>query len=242
MFISKSTENRSVKTKKITAGRKATDLKKKVLIIDDHIVVRRGLIYLINREEDFEVCGEAEDARKGLNAINELAPDIVLVDISLPGMNGIEFIKNAKARHPGLPIVVLSMHDESLYTERAIRAGALGYVMKRASSEEIIAALRKALQGELQISGSINATLLQKFFGGVQSKKGSPVSVLSDRELEVFELIGHGKTTREIADVLHLSPKTIDCHRMHIKEKLTIQTTPELVQRAVHHVASEAAG
>jgi len=231
---------RSVKEKKITAEKKVAKAKKKVLIIDDHVVVRRGLMYLINQEEDFEVCGEAGDAANGLGAIERLAPDIILVDISLPGMNGIEFIKNAKARHPGLPIVVLSMHDESLYTERAIRAGALGYVMKRASSEEIIAALRKALEGELQISGSVNAALLQKYFGSLHPGNGSPVSALSDRELEVFELIGHGKTTREIAGVLHLSPKTVDCHRMHIKEKLAIQSTPELVQRAVHHVENEA--
>lgn len=232
----------NVKTKKITAVEKSAKPKRKVLIIDDHIVVRRGLMYLINQEEDFEVCGEAEDARKGLDDIDRLSPDIVLVDISLPGMNGIEFIKNAKARYPGLPIVVLSMHDESLYTERAIRAGAMGYVMKRAGGEEIMAALRKALQGELQISGSVNAALLQKFFSGVRSKTGSPVSALSDRELEVFELIGHGRTTREIADALSLSTKTVDCHRMHIKEKLAIHTTPELVQRAVHHVENEAAG
>jgi DNA-binding NarL/FixJ family response regulator len=199
MFISKTTENSCVKTKKLTTGEKTAKPKRKVLIIDDHIVVRRGLMYLINREEDFEVCGEAEDALKGLSAIDCLKPDIVLADISLPGMNGIEFIKNAKARHPELPIIVLSMHDESLYTERAIRAGALGYVMKRANSEEIITALRKGLLGEMQISGSVNAALLQKFFGRVRSNDGSPVSVLSDRELEVFELIGHGKTTREIA-------------------------------------------
>ncbi len=217
-------------------GKKKADPKRKVLIIDDHIVVRQGLMYLINREEDLEVCGEADEARKGLNAISELKPDIVLVDISLPGMNGIEFIKNTKAYHPDLPIVVLSMHDESLYAERAIRAGALGYVMKRADSDEIITALRKGLAGELHVSGRVNSALLQRFFGRQQPKNGSQISMLSDRELEVFELIGRGKTTREIADVLHLSTKTIDCHRMHIKEKLAIQTTPELVQRAVHHV------
>lgn len=231
-----------MKIKKLTTCEDTTKTKKKVLIIDDHIVVRRGLLYLINREEDFEVCGEAGDARKGLEAIDLLKPDIVLVDISLPGMNGIEFIKNAQACHPGLPIVVLSMHDESLYTERAIRAGALGYVMKRANSEEIITALRKALRGELQISGSANAALLQKFFGRLQSRSGSPLSVLSDRELEVFELIGNGKTTRQIAEALGLSVKTVDSHRMHIKEKLGVTTAPELVRRAVHHVEAGIAG
>ena len=245
MFLSKTTENNGVKTKQPAAGEKKSKLKKKkVLIIDDHVVVRRGLSYLINREEDFEVCGEAEDARNGMDAVNRLQPDIVLVDISLPGMNGIEFIKNVLACHPDLPMVVLSMHDESLYAERAIRAGALGYVMKRASNEEITAALRKALRGEFQISGSANAVLLQKYFGRLRSKDGvgTGVSVLSDRELEVFELIGQGRTTRQIAEALHLSIKTVDSHRTHIKEKLAIQTATELVQRAVHHVEAETAG
>jgi len=229
-----------VKAKKPVHGENSVS-KKKVLVIDDHIVVRQGLVCIINREEDMVVCGEAGDAKTGLNAITQAAPDIILLDISLPGMNGIEFIKNSKAYHPELPIVVLSIHDESLYAERAIRAGALGYVMKTAGCAEIISAMRKALAGEMQISGRVNSTVLQKFFGRTP-KNGTQASVLSDRELEVFELIGHGKTTREIADLLHLSTKTIDCHRMHIKEKLAIQTTPELVQRAVHHVESASAG
>ena len=228
-----------MKTNQPAASGQKSKRKKKVLIIDDHIVVRRGLIYLINREEDLEVCGEAGDARNGMDAIDRLQPDIVLVDISLPGMNGIEFIKNARACHPDLPVVVLSMHDESLYAERAIRAGALGYVMKRAGNEEITAALRKALRGEFQISGSANAVLFQKYFGRAQPKGGSTVSVLSDRELEVFELIGNGKTTREIAGELNISIKTADSHRTHIKEKLGIQNATELVQCAVGHVESE---
>jgi DNA-binding NarL/FixJ family response regulator len=229
-----------MKTKKNGAGRKAAPARKRVLIIDDHIVVRQGIRYLINCENDLEVCGEASDARKGMDAINQLKPDIVLVDISLPGTNGIEFIKNARACRPDLPVVVLSMHDESLYGERALRAGAMGYVMKSSSSEEIITALRKALRGELHLGDKINGALLQRFLGKQARENGSPVSILSDRELEVFELIGHGKSTREIAALLHLGIKTVDSHRTHIKEKLSIQSSTELIQRAVQHVDSEA--
>lgn len=228
-----------MKTKKNSSGEKKTQ-PRKVLVIDDHDVVRMGLMYLLNQEEDFEVCGEAGDARKGLNALEELKPDIVLVDISMRGMNGIEFIKSAKAYQARLPIVVLSIHDEWLYAERALRAGALGYVMKTAGSDEIITALRKALAGELHVSGRVNGVLLQRFLGGGgRTGNGSSIATLSDRELEVFELIGHGKTTREIAGLLNLSVKTVDSHRMHIKDKLAIKTAPELVQRAVHYVESE---
>jgi DNA-binding NarL/FixJ family response regulator len=166
--------------------------RRSVFIIDDHNVVRQGLRQLIDREEDLMACGDAADGRKGLDAIDRLNPDVVLVDISLPGMNGVEFIKNAKASHPHLPIVVFSMHDESLYAERVLRAGALGYVMKKAESEEIITALRRALRGEIHTSGSMGGTLLQKLLGRQQPKNTTAVSRLSDRELEVFEMIGHG--------------------------------------------------
>jgi DNA-binding NarL/FixJ family response regulator len=212
------------------------------LIIDDHLVVRQGLKQLINREEDLMACGDVGDAAKGLDAIRFLKPDVVLVDISLPGMNGIEFIKNAKAYHPNLPIVVFSMHEESLYAERVLRAGALGYVMKKADSEEIITALRKALRGEIHTSGALGGALLQRFLGKRLPKTGSPVSRLSDRELEVFEMIGHGRTSREIASALNLSIKTVDTHRMHAKDKLGLRTAVELVQHAVHHVESAEEG
>jgi len=210
--------------------------RKSVLIIDDHLVVRQGLRQLIDREEDLITCGDVGDALKGLDAINRLNPDIVLVDISLPGMNGVEFIKNAKANHPTLPIVVFSMHDEALYAERVLRAGALGYVMKKAESEEIITALRKALRGEIHTSHALSGNLLQKLLGRHQPKTPSSISSLSDRELEVFEMIGHGKSTREIAAALNLSIKTVDTHRMHVKEKLGVRNAVELVQHAVHHV------
>jgi len=216
--------------------------RRRVMIIDDHVIVRQGLTHLINQERDLTVCGEAEDGLKGLSEADRLLPDVLLLDISLPGMNGIEFIKNVKARHPDLPIVVLSMHDESLYAERALRAGALGYLMKKSSSDEVIAALRKVLNGEFYLSGQTGSALLKKFLGGAHTQSLSPVSVLSDRELEVFEMIGRGKTTRELADALHLSTKTIDAHRMHIKEKLNIHSVTELIQHAVRYVENESAG
>ena len=215
-------------------------LKRKVLIIDDHAILQQGLALLINREADFIVCGVRGDALAGLEAVEALSPDIVITDISLPGMGGIEFIKCAKARHTALPIVVLSMHDESLYAERALRAGALGYVMKSADVREITEAMRKALNGEWYVSGRVNGALLQRFLGVKRERNDSPVAALSDRELEVFEMLGYGKTTREIAMALNLSVKTIDSHRMHIKEKLAIRTAPELVRRAVHYVQYEA--
>jgi DNA-binding NarL/FixJ family response regulator len=225
-----------MKRSDVLSERSPAEPKRGVLIIDDHLVVRQGLIHLIDREQDLHACGEAGDARQGLEAISVLKPDVVLVDISLPGMNGVEFIKNAKASHPNLPIVVFSMHEESLYAERALRAGALGYVMKKADCEELICALRTALRGEIYTSGPMGGALLQKFLGNQGPKNKSSVSSLSDRELEVFEMIGHGKSTREIAGALNLSVKTVDTHRMHVKEKLGIRTTTELVQHAVHHV------
>lgn len=215
----------------------------RVLIIDDHQMIREGLTHFINQTEGLTVCGEADNARNGMEAIASLKPDVVLVDISLPGSNGIEFIKNTKARHPKLPIVVLSMHDESLYAERALRAGAFGYIMKRESTDQVITALRKALLGELHVSGTVSAAMFRKLIGKQQSKgDGSSVTVLSDRELEVFELIGRGRTTREIAESLHLSVKTIDSHRAHIKDKLGLRTATELVQHAVRYVEHEFAG
>ena len=210
--------------------------KRTVLIIDDHVVVRKGLICLIDQEQDLTVCGESGDATTAFDAISRLNPDVVLVDISLPGTSGIEFIKNGKACHPDLPIVVFSMHDESLYAERTLRAGALGYVMKGVGGEEITTALRKALQGKIHTSDRINATLMERFLGRRKLENETPASVLSDRELEIFELIGNGKSSREISASLKISIKTVESHRLHIKEKLGLRTGMDLVRRAVNHV------
>jgi DNA-binding NarL/FixJ family response regulator len=155
-------------------------------------------------------------------------------------MNGIEFIKSAKTLFPAIPMVVLSMHEESLYAERALRAGALGYVRKKAGAEEVVAALRDALRGKYHMSGSMGSDMLKRFLGNGSSME-SPLSRLTDRELEVFEMMGRGKTTRELADALHLSTKTVDAHRMHIKEKLNLRSVAEVMQHAVRYVESETA-
>ena len=228
-----------MKTSEHQAVKPAANTKKRVLIIDDHVVVRQGLTSLINQESDLMVCGQAEDAQQGLSEIGSASPDIVLLDISLPGMNGIEFLKNAKARYPHVPIIVLSMHDESLYAERALRAGALGYLMKSSSSDEVVNALRKVLKGEYHLSGGAGGAMLRKFLGNSPKVAESPVSALSDRELEVFEMTGRGKTTRQIAEALHLSIKTIDAHKMHIKDKLKLSSATELIQHAVRYVETE---
>lgn len=220
-------------------GNEASVARKKVLIIDDHQMVREGLSHFINQSEDLIVCGEAEDAQQGHEQISRVKPDVVLVDISLPGTNGIEFIKTAISEHPKLPIVVVSMHDESLYAERSLRAGALAYVMKRDGSDEVLKALRKALAGELYVSGRISAAMFRKLIGRKTPKGDSSVSMLSDRELEVFEQIGRGRTTRKIAEDLQLSIKTVDSHRAHIKDKLQLHSATELVQHAVRYIEHE---
>jgi len=230
--------NCPMKSQKLT-GRPSP--KSGVLLIDDHSIVRQGLANIINQEADLFVCGEADDALKGLDAVENLKPSIVLLDISLPGMNGIEFIKNIKARYPGLPIVVLSMHDESLYAERALRAGALAYIMKKSGSAEVMDAIRKALRGEYYMNDSIGTVIMKKALGNLPQAAESPVAALTDRELEVFEMIGNGKTTREIAGALNLSIKTVDAHRTHIKAKLSLHNAAELIQHAVRYVEGQGA-
>jgi DNA-binding NarL/FixJ family response regulator len=219
--------------------------KKRIFLLEDHRVVREGLRLYIQQEADMEVCGEAENATEGLSAIAKLLPDAVVSDISLPGMNGIEFLKNLKALHPRIAVVVLSMHDESSYAERALRAGALGYVMKKESTAEVITALRDALEGQYHVSKKVTGAIFHKALGTNGPGKTTspfPANLLSDRELEVFELIGKGKSTHEIASALRLSAKTVESHRAHIKEKLQIGTSIELVQHATLWVEHESAG
>jgi DNA-binding NarL/FixJ family response regulator len=219
----------------------ASDQKMRILILDDHQIVRQGIIRIINQEPDMEVCGEAGDASKALEVLESKTPDVVVADISLPGMNGLEFLKHVKANHPTLPVVVLSMHDEALYAERALRAGALAYVMKKESSDEMLQAIRKARRGEYHVSETVGGGIFQKFLGTKRPVESS-VAVLSDRELEVFELLGRGRGSREIAEELHLSVKTVDTHRAHIKEKLNLRTAPEMIRYAVQWVERESGG
>lgn len=210
--------------------------KTKVLLVDDHPVLRRGLSQLINQEPDMMVCGEAEDAPKAFEAVGQLEPDVVVVDVSLKGSNGIELLKNLKARYPSLPVLVLSMHDESLYAERALRAGGLGYIMKDEAFEQVLSAIRQVLKGDIFLSEKMKSRMLQQVAFGKGKVVHSPIEKLTDRELEVFRLIGQGHGTRQIAEELHLSVRTVEAYREYIKEKLNLKNATELVQHAFHWV------
>jgi len=215
--------------------------KTRVLLVDDHPILRKGLAQLINQEADMTVCGEAEDAPKAFEAVSTLQPDVAVVDISLKGGNGIELIKNVKARFPDLPILVLSMHDESLYAERALRAGGLGYIMKEEAIEQVLIGIRRVLVGEIFLSDKMKAKMLQQLANGKAKAFVSPIEHLTDRELEVFRLIGEGRSTRQIAGELHLSVRTVEAYREYIKGKLNLKNATELVQHAFHWVHHEAA-
>jgi DNA-binding NarL/FixJ family response regulator len=215
--------------------------KTKVLLVDDHPILRQGLGRLINAEADLVVCGEAEDAAKAFDAVGALSPDVALIDISLKGSNGIELTKNIKARYPAVAVLVLSMHDESLYAERALRAGALGYIMKEEASEQVLVGIRRVLTGEIFLSERMKAKMLQQMASGRTKTVASPIELLTDRELEVFRLIGEGRSTRQIAVQLHLSVRTIEAYREYIKAKLSLKNSTELVQHAFHWVHHDVA-
>jgi DNA-binding NarL/FixJ family response regulator len=202
----------------------------RILIVDDHPMMREGLRTLISRERDLTVCGEAETARQALDAVASLKPDLVLVDITLRGRNGIELIKDICALQHALSILVISMHDESLYAERVLRAGARGYIMKQESGPTMMQAIRQVLAGRIYLSEKMSARILENVAG--KRAKASPIERLSDREFEVFQLIGRGKSTVQIAEELHLSTKTVESHRAHVKEKLDLRTMPELISFA----------
>jgi DNA-binding NarL/FixJ family response regulator len=204
----------------------------KVFLVDDHPIVRQGLALFIEREPDLTVCGEAEDATSALQAIRESTPDFVILDISLDGRDGLELLKTLRAGHPNLPVLVLSMHDESVYAERSLRAGANGYIMKQEAADKVITAIRQILGGDVYLSDRLTKRMLQQFVNGSISPR-DPLAKLSDRELEVFRLIGAGHGTRQIADELHVSAKTIESYQAHIKEKLALRNARELVQHAV---------
>ncbi|HWD20283.1 MAG TPA: response regulator transcription factor [Verrucomicrobiae bacterium] len=213
--------------------------KTRVLIVDDHPLLRKGVVELVNAEKDFEVVGEAEDTHRALTAIEVSKPDVALVDITLGGGSGIELLKDIRVRFPKLLVLVLSMHDETVYAHRALRAGASGYIMKQEGAERVVTALRKVMKGEVYLSERLGSRMLTTLVGGRATLTGSPIEALSDRELEVFTLIGHGHGTRPIAEKLHLSVKTIESHRAHIKEKLNLQNATELVHHAIQWVQSE---
>ena len=209
----------------------------RILIVDEHPMMREGLRTLISREHDLAICGEAETAGQALDAVANLKPDLVLADISLPGRNGIELIKDIRSLQPAVLILVISMHDESLYAERVLRAGARGYIMKQESGPTMIQAIRQVLAGRIYLSGKMSARILENVAG--KRAKASPIERLSDREFEVFQLIGRGKSTVQIAEELHLSTKTVEAHRAHVKAKLDLKTMPELISFASRWVETQ---
>ena len=188
-----------------------------ILIVDDHPMMREGLAQLIAQETDLAVCGEADSAGAALQHIEKLKPDLAIVDISLKGSNGLELIKDLRALHPALAVLVISMHDESIYAERVLRAGGRGYVMKQEGGRTIMQAIRQVLNGQIHVSEKISSQILEIYSGRRSSHSHSPIESLSDREFQVFQLIGQGCGTRQIAGQLHLSVKTVEVHRMHIK-------------------------
>ena len=215
----------------------------RILIVDDHPMMRQGLAQLVNNEPDLAVCCEVENAHQALAAIDKALPDLVLADITLPDKGGIELIKDIQAIHPGLAVLVISMHDESLYAERVLRAGGRGYIMKQEGGKKLMEAIRQVLSGQIYVSEKMSARILESFSGRRSpGADKSPVENLTDREFEVFQLIGQGKGTRQIAEKLHLSVKTVEVHRVHIKTKLKLESATELIRFAVRWVEGQAAG
>jgi DNA-binding NarL/FixJ family response regulator len=214
---------------------------KRIVIVDDHPLFRKGLEDLIHSEGSFAVCGEAGNAAEAMEIIRKLNPDLAIVDLSLPGANGIELIKNVRAEFPKLPILVLSMHDESLYALRALRAGAGGYVMKHEAMANVIQAIREVFNDRPYLSPAMAAQVITKFAHRNAEGAADPVERLSDRELEILELIGKGNEVRQIAKQLHLSPKTVETHRAHIKDKLDLKNSREVARFAVQWVDARTA-
>lgn len=204
-----------------------------MLIVDDHPIVREGLVQQINREPDLVVCAQASNASHALAAVEEHQPDIVLVDINLPGRSGLELIRDLGAVAPELPILVLSMHDESVFAERVLRAGGRGYVSKETGGDKLLEAIRRVLSGQIYVSETVSTRLLDSLAGKHPARTVSPVEQLTDRELEVFTLIGQARETKEIARRLNMSGKTVEAHRAAIKRKLKLRTGPELTRHAV---------
>ena len=207
--------------------------KKSVFIVDDHPLLRQGLALLINREKDLAVCGEAEEAQTAIREITAKKPDILIADISLNGPDGLDMLKNLRTLYPNLPVLILSMHDESIYAERAMRARANGYIMKQEATEKVLVAVRRILGGDIYLSDRMANKLLHQYISGASADVNSRLSSLSDRELEVFRLIGEGRSTRQIAEKLHLSIKTVETYQAHIKDKLSLHSGRELVQHAI---------
>lgn len=215
-------------------------LKKRIVIVDDHPMMRQGLAALIHNEPDMEVVGEAENAAQAFELVTKLNPELLLADITLPDKSGLELIKDIQALGENVPqVLVISMHDEALYVERVLRAGGRGYIMKQEGGKKLMAAIRQVLNGQIYVSEKMSSKILEIFSGRRPEASSSPVEKLTDREFEVFQLIGKGLTTLQMANELHVSTKTIEVHRANIKTKLNMQTAPELLRYAVRWTESQ---
>lgn len=215
------------------------NFRKRIVIVDDHPMMLKGLVATLNSEHGFEVVGQFNRAEEVLKDFEELNPDLIIVDISLPGMSGLELIKHLNGLYENLKILVVSRHEESLYAERVLRAGAKGYVMKQVAGEVMVKAVKKILNGGIYVSEEVNEKLLMGMATGHRTLSESPIDLLSDRELEVFEMTGHGNSTRDIAERLHLSVKTVESYRARIKTKLNLENATELMMHAVKWVEGE---
>ncbi|MDY7108117.1 MAG: response regulator transcription factor [Planctomycetota bacterium] len=220
--------------------RTPTDRSRRVLIVDDHPIVRHGMGQLLDDEPDLNVCAEAANAGEAVRAVEEFHPDMAIIDIQLDGMDGLNLLKDLKARWPELHVLIVSVHDETLYAERALRAGALGYLNKQTATDFLVEACRRVLAGEIYLSEQMSNRLLHSVVGGKTDLEESPIDRLSDRELEVYRLLGEGLGTRQIADKLALSMKTIETYRENIKEKLNLADSNQLVRHAVQWVLEQA--
>jgi len=216
--------------------------RKRVLIVDDHPITRSGLVYLISRQPDLEVCDEVDNASKAIAMLNACKPDLVLLDIALQDKSGLELIKDITALRPGLPILVISMHDESIYAERALRAGARGYIMERSGGQKLMQAIRRVASGNIYLSERMSGQIVDLLSSGRPARARFPIEQLSDREFEVFELVGTGLSTNEIGAKLHLSAKTVKAHRATLRRKLKMKTTAQLISFAARWIEHEASG
>lgn len=224
----------------VTPPKKKAEGATRVLLVDDHPVTRQGVAVLINQENDLVVCGEASSAPAAIDLVQREKPDLAIVDITLKTTSGIELLKNMRALAPQMPVLVMSMHDESLYAERALRAGAMGYIMKHEASDKVLLAIRRVLSGELFLSDKMKEKMLHRLVHNRKEEVVFSMDTLSDREMEVFQLIGNGYSTRQIAQQLNLSVKTIDSYREHLKVKLGLKAGADLVRHAIQWVRSEA--
>ncbi len=211
-------------------------VKARILIVDDHTIVRQGIAQLVNREPDLDVCVEAGDADSAVAVLAKTPVDLAIVDISLPGTSGIELVKQIRDSHPQLPVLVMSMHDEALYSDRAFRAGAKGYVMKQEATEKLLAAIRKILNGGVYVSDRMQTVMVQRFLNSGVDESVSFIDNLTDREFEILRMIGQGLTVAEIADKLGRSAKTVEAHRANLREKLGLKRAAELARFATQWV------